>query len=66
MVTLEEFTQLMMGALSGHDPNETLRAVFYVLSRPRLGEIEDGLITMVRLKAACKKLKVRFYNDFIN
>ena len=56
----------MMGALSGHDPNETLRAVFYVLSRPRLGEIEDGLITMVRLKAACKKLKVRFYNDFIN
>ena len=60
MVTLEEFTQLMMGALSGHNPKETLRAVFRVLSRPRTGEVEDGLITMVRLKAVCKELKVRF------
>jgi hypothetical protein len=51
---------LMMGALSGRDPNETLWAVFTVLSRPR--GIEDreseGLITLSRLKAVCKELKV--------
>jgi hypothetical protein len=58
-VTLEEFTTLMMGALSGRDPKETLWSVFTVLSRPRSGEDDLGLITLGKLKAVCKELKVR-------
>ena len=60
-VTLEEFTTLMMGALSGRDPKETLWAVFTVLSRPsggEGGEKDDGLITVDKLKAVCTELKV--------
>ena len=33
-VTLEEFSALMMGELSGRDPQEMLRAAFFVLSAP--------------------------------
>jgi hypothetical protein len=65
-VTLDEFTTLMMGALSGRDPKETLWLVFTVLSRPKGGEggkPEDaefeGLITLEKLKAVCAELKVR-------
>ncbi len=63
-VTLEEFTTLMMGALSGRDPKETMRSVFAVLSRPKGGdgsqEVEDkGLITLDKLKAVCAELKVK-------
>ncbi len=49
----------MMGALSGRDPKETLWSVFTVLSRPRSGEDDLGLITLGKLKAVCKELKVR-------
>ena len=48
----------MMGALSGRDPMETLRSVFRVLSRPENGEEGEGLITLDKLKAVCKELKV--------
>jgi Ca2+-binding EF-hand superfamily protein len=57
-VTLEEFTTLMMGALSGRDPKETLWSVFTVLSRPEGSEEGEGLITLGKLKAVCKDLKV--------
>ena len=57
-VTLEEFTDLMMGKLSGKDPRETLREVFCVLSKPKIGEDDNGLITYRRLKTKCKELKV--------
>jgi hypothetical protein len=57
--TLEEFTELMMGALSGRDPKETLLAVFTVLSRPAAGEEVEGLITLSKLIAVCKEFKVR-------
>ncbi len=49
----------MMGALSGRDPKETLWSVFTVLSRPRDGEEDEGLITLGKLKAVCNELKVR-------
>ncbi len=48
----------MMGALSGRDPKETLWSVFTVLSRPRENEESEGLITLNKLKAVCKELKV--------
>ncbi len=57
-MTLDEFTTLMMGALSGRDPKETLWAVFTVLSQPRGGEGGESLITLGKLSAACKELKV--------
>ncbi len=58
-VTLEEFTTLMMGALSGKDPRETLWSVFTVLSRT--GDCDDRgeeLITLDKLMAVCKEFKV--------
>ncbi len=58
-MTLEEFTTLMMGALSGRDPRETLRSVFTVLSCPRGVEGGEGLITADKLKAVCTELKVQ-------
>ncbi len=57
-VTLEEFTTLMMGALSGRNPSETLWSVFNVLSRPRGSERDESLITLGKLTAVCQELKV--------
>ncbi len=70
-VTLEEFTELMMGALSGRDPKETLLAVFTVLSKPAAGEGlgVEGLITLGKLIAVCKEFKVRactLHNDLLS
>jgi hypothetical protein len=48
----------MMGALSGRDPKETLRSVFTLLSGPVKGEGDENLITLDKLKAVCKELKV--------
>jgi hypothetical protein len=56
IVTLEEFTSLMMGAMSGRNPKETLHSVFTLLSMP--SEEGKGLITLEKLNAACKELKV--------
>ena len=58
-VSLEEFTTLMMGALSGRDPNETLWSVFTVLSRTGEGDGSTELITVGKLIAVCKEFKVR-------
>jgi hypothetical protein len=59
-LTLEDFTTLMMGQLSGRHPTETLLAVFTVLSSGRPSQSEEGrrLITLGTLKAVCKELKV--------
>ena len=55
---MEEFTALMMGALSGRDPKEMLLAVFIVLSRLGAGNGDDNLITLDKLQAACAKFQV--------
>ena len=48
----------MMGALSGRDPKETLWSVFNVLSQPRGSKGGEDLITLGKLTAVCKELKV--------
>ena len=58
VVTLEEFSALMMGELSGRDPQEMLRAVFAVLSQPEGVHDTSGLITYTKLHAVCSKFKV--------
>ena len=57
-VTLEEFTELMMGKLSGRAPQESLREVFVVLSGSKDSD-ESSLITLPQLKHVCEELKVR-------
>ena len=61
VVTLEEFSALMMGELSGRDPEEMLRAVFAVLSRSDEPDERgnDGFITLKKLQSACNEFKVR-------
>jgi Ca2+-binding EF-hand superfamily protein len=59
-VTLEEFTALMTGELSGHDPYEEARSVFALLSRPDSESQHDGLITLSKLEAVCQELEVLF------
>ena len=61
MVTLDEFTGLMTGELSGRNPEETVRAVFAVLGRVDYDggqRVEDGAITLDSLVEACKKYEV--------
>jgi hypothetical protein len=48
----------MMGALCGRDPKETLWSVFTVLARPKDSEEGKCLITLDKIKAVCKELKV--------
>ncbi len=64
-MTLEEFTTLMMGALSGRDPKETLLSVFTLLSRPTASEGGEGLITLGKLSTVCRELKVINANIFL-
>jgi hypothetical protein len=61
VVTLEEFSALMMGELSGRHPEEILRAVFALLSRSNGPDEEesDGLITFKKLQSVCNEFKVR-------
>ena len=67
VVTLEEFSALMMGELSGKAPQETLRAVFALLSRSESDQIEDSLITFKNLQSVCRKYKVSLdYRIFFN
>lgn len=58
-VTLEEFSALMTGEISGQDPYEEARSVFTVLSRPDTERAHDGLITLGKLEAVCREYKVR-------
>ena len=60
VVTLEEFGALMMGELSGRNPQEMLRAVFAVLSQPEGFHDTSGLITYMKMQSVCNKFKVRF------
>jgi Ca2+-binding EF-hand superfamily protein len=59
VVTLEEFSALMMGELSGRDPDEMLRAVFALLSRC-CDESQDSpdLITLKKLQSVCSEFQV--------
>ena len=57
-VTLEEFSALMTGEISGQDPYEEARAVFTVLSRPDAERAHDGLITLNKLEDVCSEYKV--------
>jgi hypothetical protein len=59
-VTKEEFSALMMGALSGRDPKETLRSVFAVLCHAQGdGGLGGQVITLSKLQSACSAFKVR-------
>jgi hypothetical protein len=60
-VTLEEFSALMTGELSGRDPMETVQSVFWALSTAQYqgGAASEGHITHDTLKAACAKYEVR-------
>jgi Ca2+-binding EF-hand superfamily protein len=60
-VTLDEFTALMTGELSGRDPVDTVRAVFAVLSGGDAGKrqrVEESIITLESLVEASKKYEV--------
>ncbi len=57
-VTLEEFTALMTGELSGQDPYEEARSAFALLSRPDKDSQHDGFITLGKLEAVCQELQV--------
>jgi hypothetical protein len=59
-VTLDEFTALMTGELSGRDPMETLRAVFSLLcgGEAQAQAVESSAITLDSLAEACKKYEV--------
>ena len=60
-VTLEEFSALMTGELSGRDPMETVQSVFWALGTARaLGrDVREGYVTLDTLKAACADYEVR-------
>ena len=60
-VTLEEFTALMTGELSGQDPYEAARSAFALLSRPDTDSQCNGPITLRKLEAVCQELKVLFF-----
>ncbi len=57
-VTLEEFSALMTGEISGQDPYEEARTVFTVLSRANAERAHDGLITLEKLEVACQEYEV--------
>lgn len=57
-VTLDEFSALMMGELGGHDPTQTLRSVFRLLSRADGDSGSDNLITLGKLRGVCDEFKV--------
>ena len=57
-VTLDEFTALMTGEVRGRDPFEEARTAFAVLSGSDGVREHDGLITLSKLEAVCKKFEV--------
>ena len=64
-VTLDEFTSLMMGEIKGRDPMDDVEAVFTVLSQQSDGQA-DGLITLAKLAAVCKRFQVVPYSIFLS
>ena len=60
-VTLEEFTALMKGELTGVDPTEEIRATFAAFARPGgAGEAGGGGgITLETLRLACREYDVK-------
>ncbi len=62
-VTLDEFTSLMKGELSGKDPWEDLRAVFAVLSKDNQNPDHHNLITLDKLIDASNCFNVRLSRD---
>ncbi len=61
-VTLEEFSALMTGEISGQDPYEEARIAFAVLSRSNEDRTCDGLITLKKLEAVCSEFSVRSFS----
>ena len=57
-MTLDEFTALMKGELSGRDPTEAARMVFVTLSQSNGDRRFDGLITLGKLQAVCRDSEV--------
>jgi Ca2+-binding EF-hand superfamily protein len=57
-VTLEEFSALMTGESSGHDPYEEARTVFAILSKQDAEQRHDGLITLSKLESTCREYGV--------
>ncbi len=57
-VTLEEFSQLMMGEVNGRDPMEEIRQIFFLLSRSDGESRNDGYITFSKLHTACQEFGV--------
>jgi Ca2+-binding EF-hand superfamily protein len=57
-VTLEEFSALMRGEVSGIDPYEEAQIAYSVLSRPDEERNNDNLITFKKLEAVCREYEV--------
>jgi Ca2+-binding EF-hand superfamily protein len=57
-VTLDEFTALMTGEVSGRDPFEEARTAFAVLSQSDGDHKHDGIITLSKLEDVCQKFEV--------
>ncbi len=57
-VTLDEFTGLMTGEVRGRDPFEEARTAFAVLSQSDRDQTYDGVVTLSKLEAVCKKFEV--------
>ncbi len=58
-MSLDEFSAVMMGVISGRGPLEDVKAVFAVLSRSDGLPEHDGLITPSKLRAANQEFEVR-------
>ncbi len=57
-VTLDEFSQLMMGEVNGRDPVEETRQIFYILSKSDGENRNDGYITCNKLRSVCQEFQV--------
>jgi Ca2+-binding EF-hand superfamily protein len=57
-MTLEEFSTVMMGKITGRSPAEDVRAVYSVLSKSDGVPAHDGLITQSKLHNICQDFKV--------
>ena len=66
-VTLEEFSALMRGEVSGINQYEEAQVAYTVLSFPDEDRHSDGLITFKKLEAVCKEYEVcRICSEFIS
>jgi Ca2+-binding EF-hand superfamily protein len=58
-MTLEEFSAVMMGEISGQSPMEDVYAVFSVLSKSDGDSEYDNLITLSKMHAVCRQFQVK-------